>query len=129
MEKHDYIESSGNVFDDLKIPGAEEMLAKAELVQRIVTILQERKLTQVQAAEILKVDQPKISTLIRGRLTGFSIERLLRFLLLLGSDVTITIEPRGRFRSKVPMRAGNRDMGASTKGRLIVDGAVTAKAS
>jgi len=121
MAKRDYIESSGNIFADLEIPGAEEMLAKAELAQRIAAILQERNLTQVKAAEILNVDQPKVSALIRGRLSGFSIERLLRFMLLLGSDVAITIKPRHSVRSKTRTRTSQKKSGFSERGRLTVD--------
>ena len=98
--KHDYTESTGNVFADLGLPRAEEALAKAELAQKISVIIRERQLTQAQAAEILGVDQPKISALNRGRLSGFSIERLLRFLMLLGHDVEITVKSRPRSRSQ-----------------------------
>ena len=49
---------------------------------------------------ILGIDQPKVSTLMRGRLSGFSIERLLRFLLLLGRDVEINVKTRPRSRSQ-----------------------------
>src|SRR5947209_20336299 len=72
--------SSGNVFADLGVPNPEECLAKAKLVQRIADAIAERKLTQVQAAGILGIDRPKISALVRGKLEGFSIDRLLRFL-------------------------------------------------
>jgi predicted XRE-type DNA-binding protein len=44
----------------------------------------------------LKVDQPKVSALVRGRLAGFSLDRLVRFLVLLGSDVKIVVKPRTR---------------------------------
>ncbi len=100
MPKRDYIESTGNVFADLDLPKPDEALAKAELAQKIVAILHERRLTQTDAAAMLGVDQPKISALMRGRLSGFSIERLLRFLLLLGRDVEINIKPRPRSRAQ-----------------------------
>ncbi|MHB1701369.1 MAG: helix-turn-helix domain-containing protein [Acidobacteriaceae bacterium] len=129
MEKRDYIQSTGNVFADLEIPGAEESLAKAELARRIAAILQERHLTQMQAAAILNVDQPKVSLLIRGRLSGFSIERLLRFLLLLGSDVAITIKPRHNVRSKARTRTVQGKSGLSERGKLTVDDFVSVKAS
>lgn len=129
MAKRDYIESSGNVFADLQVPGAEESLAKAELMQRIAAILQERRLTQVQAAALLNVDQPKVSALVRGRLSGFSIERLLRFLLLLGSDVAITIRPRHTVRSKARARTVQKKSGLSARGKLTVDDFVSVKAS
>ena len=92
--KADHITGSGNVFADLGFPNAEEMLAKAELAQKITTIIELRRLTQAQAADVLGVDQPKISALKRGRLSGFSLERLVRFLILLGRDVEIVVKPR-----------------------------------
>jgi predicted XRE-type DNA-binding protein len=94
------------VFADLEVPDADEMLAKAELVRRICSILAERKLTQARAAAMLGVDQPKISALIRGRLDGFSTERLFRFLNALGQDVEIVIRPRGRKRGELRVESG-----------------------
>jgi predicted XRE-type DNA-binding protein len=92
--KADYTVSSGNVFADLGFPNAEEMLAKAELANKITTIIQRRRLTQARAAALLGVDQPKVSALKRGRLSGFSLERLMRFLILLGRDVQIVVRQR-----------------------------------
>jgi predicted XRE-type DNA-binding protein len=99
-KKRDYTTSTGNVFADLGLPRPEEALAKAELAQKIIVVIRERRLTQAQAAEILGVDQPKISALARGHLSGFSIERLLRFLMLLGRDVEISIKSRPRSRAQ-----------------------------
>src|SRR4051794_28224304 len=86
-------ESSGNVFADLGLKDPEELLAKAELVHRINQIIAERKLTQVRAAKLLGIDQPKVSALLRGKLDGFSIDRLFRFLNALGRDVEISVRP------------------------------------
>jgi predicted XRE-type DNA-binding protein len=87
-EKADRIEQlSRNVFADLGLNNPAELLAKAELVQRIADILAERKLTQVRAEKLLGVDQPKVSALLRGKRGGFSIDRLFRFLNALGRDV------------------------------------------
>ncbi len=98
----EYELSSGNVFADLGIPNADEALAKAELVHKITVLIREKRLTQSQAAKLLGVDQPKISALIRGRLSGFSIERLMRFLLMLWQDIKITVRPcASRERAKV----------------------------
>jgi len=99
----DYVVSCGNVFADLGLPKPEELLAKAELANKIAVIIQERKLTQAKAAKLLGIDQPKVSMLLRGRLTGFSIERLMRFLLLLGQDIKITVQtvPRDRSQARV----------------------------
>src|SRR5262249_17845730 len=85
--------SSGNVFADLGLPNGEELLAKAKLVQRIIDIIAERKLTQLQAATILRISQPKVSALLRGKLDGFSSDRLFRFLNALGQNVEIVIRP------------------------------------
>ena len=85
--------SSGNVFADLNIPEPEQYLAKAQLDARICSIIQERGLTQVQAAEIWNVNQPKISALMRGNLDGFSSDRLFRFLNCLDQEVVILIKP------------------------------------
>jgi predicted XRE-type DNA-binding protein len=128
MAKHDYIEGSGNVFADLGMADAEEMLIKAELAQKIRGILRKRRLTQVQAAEVLGVDQPKISALLCGRLSRFSMEKLMQFLLLLGRDVAITIKPGRRIRSKPRVRAVRRDA-TSGRGRLTVDEIVAVRAS
>ena len=70
-----------------------ELNAKAQLAYRICGILQERKLTQKKAAALLCIDQPKVSALLRGRLDGFSSDRLFRFLNDLGRDVDIVIRP------------------------------------
>ena len=83
---------SGNVFADLGLPDAGELNAKAQIAFRICQILDERKLTQKGAAEVLGVDQPKISALMRGRLDGFSTDRLFRFLTALDQNVEIVIK-------------------------------------
>lgn len=129
MAKRDYTESSGNVFADFGHPEADEMLVKAELAQRIAAVLDERRLTQAQAALVLGIDQPKVSALIRGRLSGFSIERLLRFVLMLGNDVAITIKPRPHLRAKARVRAALRGSNPLNRGRLTVDEFVPVKTS
>jgi predicted XRE-type DNA-binding protein len=86
-------QGSGNVFADLGLPNPDLALAKAELVQRIRDLLAERSLTQVEAAKLLGLDQPKVSALVRGRVAGYSIDRLFRFLNALGQQVEIKIKP------------------------------------
>jgi predicted XRE-type DNA-binding protein len=97
--KRDYVIGSGNVFADLGVPNPEEALAKAELASKIAILIRDRGLTQAKAARLLGIDQPKVSNLLRGRLTGFSLERLMRFLMLLGQDIRITVEAAPRDRS------------------------------
>ena len=87
---------SGNVFADLGIPNPDLALAKAELVRRIRDVIAERKLTQAKAAELLGLDQPKVSTLVRGRVAGYTIDRLFRFLTALGQRVEITVRPNAK---------------------------------
>lgn len=99
-KKLDYEISSGNVFADLELPDAEDMRVKADLAIGINTLIKAKKLNQTQAAKLLDIDQPKISALNRGRLSGFSIERLFRFLNILDSDITIQITPKKRSRKK-----------------------------
>jgi predicted XRE-type DNA-binding protein len=92
--------SCGNVFADLGLPDAEDRLAKAMLSIQIHDIIKQRRLTQAQAAELLGIDQPKVSALIRGRLKGFSMERLFHFLNLLGRDIQIVVKPKPRTRQQ-----------------------------
>jgi predicted XRE-type DNA-binding protein len=95
-KKKDYAVSSGNIFADLGFPDAEERMAKVNLAVQINTLIQRKKLTQKQAAELLDIDQPKISALSTGKLAGFSLERLFRFLTILGQDIIINITPKAR---------------------------------
>jgi predicted XRE-type DNA-binding protein len=97
MKKKNIIEhtvSSGNIFADLGFPDAEERLAKLDLAIRIFDIIKKKRLTQAKAAELLEIDQPKISALSQGKLSGFSLERLFRFLTILGQDITIQVTPK-----------------------------------
>ena len=91
-------QSSGNVFADLGLENPEERLAKAELAVRIAAAIKARKQTQVAAADVCRIDQPKISKLLRGDLYGFSTDQLLRFLTALGQDVEIIVRDRPRRR-------------------------------
>ncbi len=87
-------EGSGNVYADLGLPNPELALAKANLALRIRLSIEEQHLTQVQAAKLLGVDQAKVSALVCGRLCGFSMDRLFRFLNALGRDVEIVTQPK-----------------------------------
>ena|SRR5579871_720342 len=95
-KKKDFTISSGNIFADLGFADAEERMAKVNLAIQINVLIKRKKLTQKQAAELLGIDQPKISALFTGKLSGFSLERLFRFLTILGQDITINITPKPR---------------------------------
>jgi len=95
-------ESSGNVFADIGVPDAEGYLAKAKIAYQINRIIEDRGLKQIDAAKLLGIDQPKISALVCGKLSGFSIERLFRFLTILNQDIVIMIKPHDK-RLKIGM--------------------------
>ena len=85
---------SANVFADLGLADADVLLAKADLAIAIVLRVEERGLTQADAARLLRTTQPRISDLRRGRLHRFSIDTLLRLLTRLGVDVELRLTPR-----------------------------------
>lgn len=97
-------QSSDNVFADLRLDSPQQRLAKAELAHRICEVIQARELTQSKAAELMGIDQPKVSALVRGRLQGFSIERLIHCLNDLGQEVEISIRPTRPARRRGTLR-------------------------
>jgi predicted XRE-type DNA-binding protein len=101
MTKKGHEASSGNVFKDIGIPNAEEHLIKAQLVFKIDSIMKDRGLKQVEAADLFGIRQPDISKMLRGEFRQFSVERLLRFLVELDQDVEIVIKPH-RDRNNAP---------------------------
>ncbi|PYT25371.1 MAG: transcriptional regulator [Acidobacteria bacterium] len=104
MQNRESTPSSGNVFTDLNLPHADDLLAKVELASKIIAEIQQRRLTQSHPAAILGIDQPKVSALKQGKLSGFSIERLMRLLLVLGRDIEITVKGRAKSRSVARLR-------------------------
>ena len=94
--------SSGNVFADLGLAEPDELLVKARLAFELASVITARKLTQRAAAELMGIDQPKVSHLLHGRLDGFSTDRLLTWLNALGRDVEIIVRtPVRRRRGRV----------------------------
>lgn len=91
---------STNVYADLGMADAEEMLVKAQLATKIGEIIKRRKLTQVQAAQLLCITQPKLSGLLRGQFRGVSETKMLECLTRLGRDVEIVIKPAPRSRTE-----------------------------
>src|SRR5271166_2283146 len=87
---------SGNVFADLGLPDAGEHMIKAGPVVQIGRTIRQRRLTQSAAAQLMGIDQPKVSAMPAGRFRGYSVERLMRFLVALGHDVEIVVKPRKR---------------------------------
>jgi predicted XRE-type DNA-binding protein len=93
------IRSSGNVFADLGLPDAAELDTKARLCATLNRIVERKRLTQADVAAALGINQPKVSALLHYKLEGFSVERLMHFLVALGHDVEIHIKATPRSRS------------------------------
>lgn len=91
---------STNVYADLGIADAEEMLVKAQLATKIGDIIKRRKLTQVQAAQLLGITQPKLSGLLRGQFRGVSETKMLECLTKLGRDIDIVVKSAPRSRTE-----------------------------
>jgi predicted XRE-type DNA-binding protein len=92
--------SSGNVYADLCLENPAEHALKAELVRRINAALNAQSLTQTAAAKTLGIGQPDISKMLSGQFDKFSVERLMRFLVALGHDVKIVVEPKRATKSR-----------------------------
>ncbi len=85
---------SGNIFADMGMPHAEERLAKAETALRIEELIAERSLSQAQAAAVMDLSQTDIVDILRGRLKGYTLDRLFQCLTALDQDIEIVILPR-----------------------------------
>lgn len=95
-EELKFTKSSGNVFQDLGYLDADEHLLKAKFAMVINKIIAEKKFTQIETAKLLGIDQPKVSRISRGQLSGFSIDKLITFLILLNQDIEVNIKPHAR---------------------------------
>lgn len=101
------VRGTGNVFADLGYPDAAERQAKLRLAYALNQVLEQRKLTQAEAAKVLGVTQPKVSALRHYKLAGFSVERLMTLLTALDQDVEIVIrhKPRSRRAARISVVA------------------------
>jgi predicted XRE-type DNA-binding protein len=97
-------ESSGNVFEDLKLANSKELLAKAELARQVYLIIKKRGLTQMAAAQLLGLKQPDVSLLMRGRLSRFSTDRLIQMLNVLDRDVEIVVKRKSSSKRKASLK-------------------------
>lgn len=96
--------SSGNVFADLGFADAGERLLKAQLAVKIAELIEQKGWTQSYTAERTGLDQPKVSHLLRGRLSGFSADRLFAILNRLGHSVEVRISAKERAPNKTRTR-------------------------
>lgn len=84
------IQSSGNVFADLGFEvEAEHLRIRSRLMNQVITLIEERNLTQAEAAKLFGVTQPRISNLVRGRIDLFSIDTLVDMLARAGIHVEV----------------------------------------
>ncbi len=85
---------SGNIFADLGLPDADDMLLKSQIVVQLHSLIKAHKLSQTEAAKRIGIGQPDLSNVLRGRFRGYSVERLMRMLTTFDQDVEITMRPR-----------------------------------
>jgi len=99
LEMTEIEKGSANVYEDLGLPNAAEMKVKATLAAKIGEIIKHRHLTQIQAAEILGMPQPKLSAMLRGQFRGISETKMLECMNRLGRDVEIVVRKPSRSRA------------------------------
>jgi predicted XRE-type DNA-binding protein len=87
--------SSGNVFRDLRFAAeeAEHLAIRADLMIQIEKAIRRRGLKQSEAAKVMRVTQPRVSDLLRGRIELFSTDTLIDMLARLGVRVRLVARP------------------------------------
>lgn len=89
--------TTGNIFADLELEGSDELMARAQLLFAVGSLIKKSQLSQKEVAKKLGTTQPKVSMLVSGRLSAFSTDILLRYLAILGCDIQIRVrKPRSR---------------------------------
>ena len=91
----EFTKSSGNVFVDLGFPAeeAENLKVRSELMDHVINVIESRGLTQMEAAELFGVTQPRVSDLVCGKIDLFSIDMLVNMLALADVHVSLTVQP------------------------------------
>jgi predicted XRE-type DNA-binding protein len=89
-----------SAYEELGFPDADEMLLKAQLAMKIAEILRKRGWSQLQAAKVLGMTQPKLSRMLRGQFRGISEMKMMDCLVRLGRGVKIVVGPEGRKAAK-----------------------------
>ena len=92
----EFEEGSGNVFADLGLKEADQLLARAQIGYHVFKILEDKKLKQRDIAEVLGIAQPDVSHLMNGHFSRFTTDKLLDFLKRLDQKVTIEVSRRHR---------------------------------
>ncbi|MBM3513171.1 MAG: XRE family transcriptional regulator [Alphaproteobacteria bacterium] len=99
------IYSKASVFHDLGLKDADDLVLRADLMQRVCAIIESRGLTQAQAAGVMGMDQPRVSALMRGKINKFSTDRLFRALSDLGQNIEVRISPAHAKRGRMLLAA------------------------
>ena len=109
------------MFADIGLPEPEEELTKAQLASQIRQVIRRQQLTQVAAAALMGIDQPKVSAPLNGRRANMSSERLMRLLTALGADVDITVrtKPRDRAHGRIRVIGESRQASCSDRDRCV----------
>lgn len=94
-------EGGPNVFADLGLPDADELLIKAKLAHQIALAIKGRGLSQSEAALLIGLPQPKLSNMLRGQFRGISEDKMMRCLAALGHDVTIVVSRKEKKQGRV----------------------------
>ena len=102
-EKEPVAYSDKSAFHALDLADADDLELRAGLMQRIGEIVAARSLTQAQAGELMAMDQPRVSALLRGKIGKFSTDRLLKALSDLGQDVELRITPAREAKGKLKL--------------------------
>jgi predicted XRE-type DNA-binding protein len=90
----EFEEGSGNVYADLALNDADQLLSRAQIGFHVFKILEAKKLKQREIAEVLGIAQPDVSHLMNGHFSRFTTDKLLDFLKRLDRKVTIEVSPR-----------------------------------
>ena len=90
----EFVKGSGNVFADMGLPNPEERQFKSELAVVIEMVIENLGITQAEAAAKMRMSQSDVSNIVRGRLKGYTVDRLLHALVSLGQDINLSIQPK-----------------------------------
>lgn len=93
--------TTDNIFADLDLEDADEMVLRSDLMSEVVTLIRNSGLTQKEIAGILNISAPKVSALMTGKINDFSNETLMNYLALLGCNIEIRVMPKRRISKSV----------------------------
>lgn len=99
MRSKDSHKGTDNVLNGIEIEHAKEQSAKGVLAVKFNNLIEARRLSQTEAANITGMTQPKVSQVRRYKLENISLERLMQALVSLDQQVEIVVRPARRAHS------------------------------